>query len=106
MIDHSKDIADFNARIAAMGERLARLGVGIVHMEYCAELVGSWHIIAGDSKKRLNFRYDGKDSYLMFRDAAITDNDSRDWHQKAFKTWEGEDPLVYIEDVLAREFST
>ena len=68
------------------------------------EAFGSWHIVAGTPRRKLDFAYDGKDSYLMYRDAAIMPKDYRDFQHKTFKTWEGEDPLAYVEEVLVREF--
>src|SRR5690242_16199329 len=104
MIDRSKEIADFDTRISALAERLADHGVSIVHKEYFPEAFGSWHLVAGNSKKKIDFSYEGKESYLMFRDAAITPKDYRDLQHKTFRTWEGEDPISFIEDVLVREF--
>ena len=104
MIDRSKDITDFDARIAAMGERLSQHGVAIVQKDYSTEAFGSWHVVAGDEKKNIDFSYDRKDSCLTFRDAAVIPRDYRDLQHRQFKTWSGEDPIVFIEEFLAREF--
>ena len=104
MIDRSQDIADFNARITSMGERLSPHGVAIVQKDYCAEAFGSWHVVAGDEKKNIDFSYDRKDSCLTFRDAAVTPRDYRDLQHRRFETWSGEDPLAFIEEFLAQEF--
>ena len=105
MSHRSKETADFEARIEAMRERLARHGVRIVQKEYSAEAFGSWHLVAGNPAKQIDFSYDGKVSYLMFRDAAVTPKDYRDLQHKTFRTWEGEDPTAFVEDFLTHEFS-
>ncbi|SRR5713101_9620168 len=104
MIDRAEETRRFEARIADMASRLARRGV-IIEAEDHPEAFGSWHIVAGTPLKKFDFAYDGKDSYLMYRDAAITPKDYRDFEHKRFRTWEGEDPLVYVEEVLTREFA-
>ena len=104
MIDRSQDITDFNARITSMGQRLSPHGVAIVQKDYSAEAFGSWHVVAGDEKKNIDFRYDRKDSCLTFRDAAVTPRDHRDLQFRRFETWSGEDPIVFIEELLAHEF--
>jgi len=104
MIDRSQDIADFNARITSMGKRLAQHGVAIVQKDYSADAFGSWHVVAGDEKKSIDFSYDRKDSCLAFRDAAVTPRDYRDLQLRRFQTWSGEDPIVFIEEFLAQEF--
>ncbi|HUJ45352.1 MAG TPA: hypothetical protein VLW52_17275 [Opitutaceae bacterium] len=104
MIDRAKETADFNAHIAAVSQRLVDHRVTIVKKEYHAEAFGSWHLVAGDEKKKVDFSYDGKESYLMYRDAAIAPKDYRDLQHKRFRTWESEDPIVFVEEVLAREF--
>jgi hypothetical protein len=106
MIDCSKDTTDFDARITAMGERLSQRGVAIVQKDYSAEAFGSWHVVAGDEKKNIDFSYDRKDSCLTFRDAAITPRDYRDLQHRRFDTWSGEDPIVFVEEFLAGEFPT
>jgi hypothetical protein len=105
MIDRSKDITDFDARITAMGKRLSQHGVAIVQKDYSAEAFGSWHVVAGDENKSIDFSYDRKDSCLTFRDAAVTPWDYRDLRHRRFETWSGEDPVVFIEEFLAHEFS-
>ena len=104
MIDRSSDIADFDARIMAMGKRLSQHGVAIVQKDYSAEAFGSWHVVAGDATRTIDFSYDRKDSYLTFRDAAVTPRDHRDLQQRRFETRNGEDPIAFIEDFLAHEF--
>ena len=99
-----QEIIDFDARIAQMQERLARRSVVIEKKDYAAEAFGSWQIVAGTDEKKLDFIYDGKDSYLMYRDAMVVPKDYRDFQHKQFRTWEGEDPLAYVEEVLIREF--
>jgi len=104
MIDRSKDTADFDARITAMGERLSQHGVAIVQKDYSAEAFGSWHVVAGDEKKNMDFSYDRKDSCLTFRDAAVTPRDHHDLQHRRFDTWSGEDPIAFVEEFLAHEF--
>jgi hypothetical protein len=104
MHNRHQETSQFNTRVAQMQERLAMRGVVIEKKDYVAEAFGSWQIVAGTAKKKLDFNYDGKDSYLMYRDAAVVPKDDRDFQHKRFRTWEGEDPLTYVEDVLAREF--
>jgi meiotically up-regulated gene 157 (Mug157) protein len=104
MIDRAKETAEFDASIAEIAKRLAKHRVAIVKKDYYAEAFGSWHLIAGDEKKKINFSYEGKESYLMYRDAAVTPKDYRDLQHKTFQTWKGEDPIAFVEEVLAREF--
>jgi hypothetical protein len=106
MIDRRQEISEFDARLTEMQERLASRGVVIEKKDYAAEAFGSWQVIAGTAKKKFDFTYDGKDSYLMYRDAAVVPKDYRDFEHKRFRTWEGEDPLAYLEQVLTREFSS
>jgi hypothetical protein len=79
--------------------------VVIDETRYDAEPFGSWHIVAGTKEKRFDFTYYGNDSYLMYRDAAVVPKDYHDFQHKMFRTWEGEDPLAYVEELLMREFS-
>jgi hypothetical protein len=104
MIDRAEETRQFNARIADMASRLASRGVSIEAEDY-PEAFGSWHIVAGTPQKKFDFAYEGKESYLRYRDAAITPRDYRDFEHKMFRTYQGEDPLVYVEEVLAREFA-
>lgn len=104
MIDRHRETVKFNTAIDALAARLSNLGVTIVEREYAAEAFGSWHIVAGTDKKKIDFAYDGKESYLMHRDTATGPKDHRDFTHKLFKTWEGEDPVAYIETVLTQEF--
>ena len=106
MIDRRQEIARFDVRLAQMQERLANRGVVIEKKVYVPEVFGSWNILAGTDKKKFDFTYDGKDSYLMYRDAAVVPKDYRDFQHKRFSTSEGEDPLAYVEEVLKREFSS
>ena len=103
MIDRAEETRRFQARVADIESRLARRGV-IIQAEDHPDTFGSWDILAGTPRKKLYFEYEGKESYLRYRDAAITPKDHRDFEHKMFRTWEGEDPLVYVEEVLAREF--
>src|SRR5687768_7583966 len=105
MDDRRQDIVEFDNRLAQMQKRLASRGIVIRKKDYAPEAFGSWHIVAGTEEKKLDFTYDGKDSYLMYRDAAVVPKDDRDFQHKRFRTWEGEDPLAYVEEVLTREFS-
>jgi hypothetical protein len=104
MIDRAKETADFDARIAAISGRLVDHCVTVVKKEYHAEAFGSWHLVAGDAKKKIDFSYDGKDSYLQYRDAAVTPKNHRDLQHKRFETWKGEDPLAFVEELLRHEF--
>ena len=104
MMDRSKDIACFEAKLAAMAERLSSLHVSVAKKEYHAEAFGSWHLIVGDDNRKIDFTYDGKDSYLRYHDAAVTPKDWRDFEHRRFKTWEGEDPLAFVEETLVRQF--
>jgi hypothetical protein len=102
-VDRRQETLEFQARIAQMGVRLANRGVIIEAQDY-PEAFGSWHIVAGTPLKKFDFAYDGKDSYLMYRDAAILPKDYHDFEHKLLRTSKGEDPLQYIEEVLEREF--
>jgi hypothetical protein len=62
---------EFEARIAQMAERLAKRNVAIEKEQYAAKAFVSWQIVAGTGQKKFYFSYDGKDSYLMYRNAAI-----------------------------------
>ena len=104
MLDRRHEIAEFEKQIADMQQRLASRGVTIEEKDYAAEAFGSWHIVAGTPKKKFDFSYEGKESYLRYRDAAVIPKDYHDFEHKSFRTWEGEDPLAYVEEVLRREF--
>jgi hypothetical protein len=104
MIDRAEETRRFEARIADMASRLASRGVTIEAQDY-PEAFGSWHIVAGTSLKKFDFAYEGKESYLRYRDAAIIPKDYRDFEHKMFRAWEGEDPLIYVEEFLSREFA-
>jgi aminopeptidase C len=104
MPDRRQESLKFETRIAQMEERLATRNVAIEKKDYAAEAFGSWQIVAGTEQKKFDFSYDGKDSYLMYRDAAVVPKDFHDFQHKRFRTWEGEDPLSYVEEVLMREF--
>jgi hypothetical protein len=104
MIDRAEETRQFNAKIADMASRLASRGVVIEARDY-PETFGSWTILAGTPRKKLYFEYEGKDSYLRYRDAEITPKNHRDFQHKMFRTWEGEDPLVYVEQLLVREYA-
>ena len=103
-IDRTKEIAEFEAEIARLAQRLAAHRVVIEKKNYAAEAFGSWSIVAGTEKKKLDFFYDGQISALRYRDAAIVPKDFRDFEHRSFRTWEGEDPIAFVEDVLKKEF--
>ena len=104
MIDRSKDIADFDLRIAKLAETLVDHKVSIQKREYSAEAFGSWEIVAGNEMKKFAFFYDGQVSELRYRNADIIPNDYRDFKHKSFRTWEGEDPLDFVERILREKF--
>jgi hypothetical protein len=104
MIDRAEETRRFQARIADIGSRLASRGV-VVQAEDHPEAFGSWDILAGTPLKKLYFEYEGKESYLRYRDASVTPKGHHDFEHKTFRTWEGEDPLAYVEEVLGREFA-
>ena len=87
MIDRDREKIEFGARLAQMQERLASRGVLVEKKRYAAEAFGSWQVVAGTEEKKLEFIYDGKDSYLTYHDAAIVPKDFRDCQQKRFRTW-------------------
>lgn len=103
MNDRAKEAADFDARSAAISQRFGDRGVTIVKKAHLAEAVGRWYLVGGDEKRRIDFSYDGKDSYLQYRDAAFTLKDCRDRQHKRFETWKGEYPIAFLEEVLARQ---
>jgi hypothetical protein len=104
MIDRAEETRQFNARIADMASRLSSQGVAIEARDH-PEAFGSWTILAGTPKKRLYFEYEGKESYLRYRDAEVKPKSHRDFEHKMFRTCEGEDPLRYVEEVLVREYA-
>ena len=106
MHDRHQETVEFDIRLAQIQERLAVRGVVIEKKDYAAEAFGSWQVVAGTDEKKFDFTYDGKDSYLMYRDSAVIPKDSHDFQHKRFCTWEGEDPLAFVEEVLTREFSS
>lgn len=103
-IDRAKETADFRAQVADLAKRLSSRGVVIEKVDYHAEAFGCWGFVAGTKEKKFDFSYDGKDSILMFHDTATVPKDYRDVQQRRFRTQDGEDPLAYAGDVLAREF--
>jgi hypothetical protein len=104
MIDRSKEIAIFELRIAKLEDTLAAYNVVIEKRDYSPEAYGSWEIVAGNKMKKFVFFYDGQVSELRYRDADIIPNDYRDFKHKSFRTWEGEDPLDFVESVLRESF--
>ncbi len=104
MRDRKKEIADFDIRIEQMLTRLSVRNILIETKKYIPESYGSWQIIAGTKEKKLDFSYDGKDSYLMYFNTAVVPKDHSDFQHKRFRIWEGEDPFLFVEEVLIREF--
>jgi hypothetical protein len=100
MIDCQKETLEFEAQIRAMAERLQSIGAEISDFEFSAEAFSSWIIIGGTKNKKIKFHYEGKESYLRFCDASKTPRDYRDFEHKSFKTWEGEDPMAFVEQAL------
>ena len=69
--DRSAETANFFARLEDMERRLSRCSVIFAAKEYFAEAFGSWRIVAGTKDRRIDFSYDGNDSYLMYSDASV-----------------------------------
>jgi hypothetical protein len=104
MTDRLQDIANFEAAISRLAASLAPHHVVIEKREYRPEAFHSWQIVAGTQKKRIDFFYDGQVSELRYHDAAVIPKDWRDVQHASFRTWEGEDPMAFVEDVLKKEF--
>ena len=101
MIDRHKESVGFKSQIDALADRLHDRGVVITVVEFSAEAFGSWHIIGGTKEKQIDFTYEGKESYMRYRDAAIAPKDHADFEHRSFKRWEGEDPIAFMEQVLS-----
>jgi hypothetical protein len=61
-------------------------------------------LIAGDEKIKIAVTYDGKDSYLQYHYTAVMPNDWHDCEHRSFRTWDGEDPLAFVDGVLVCKF--
>ncbi|HTF90576.1 MAG TPA: hypothetical protein VK843_19315 [Planctomycetota bacterium] len=104
-IDDSGSSKRYFQQIASLAERLAKKRLSIYEHRFHYLAFGSWEIVAGTRERQLNFNYDGKDSYLMYRDASVKPRGPDDFKHHTFKTWKGEDPLAFIAEVLEREFT-
>ena len=95
---------DFPAQITRLKQALSSRGVSVDEVSYSPEAYGSWSLTAGSKEKKLSFSYDAQVSELRYHDTKIVPKDWRDLQHASFRTWEGEDPLAYVEDVLKKEF--
>jgi len=95
---------DFPAQITRLKQALSSRGVSVDEVSYSPEAYGSWSLTAGSKEKKLSFSYDAQLSELRYHDTKIVPKDWRDLQHASFRTWEGEDPLAYVEDVLKKEF--
>ncbi len=95
---------DFPAQITRLKQALSSRGVSVGEVTYSPEAYGSWSLTAGSKEKKLSFSYDAQLSELRYHDTRIVPKDWRDLQHASFRTWEGEDPLAYVEDVLKKEF--
>lgn len=103
-IDRAAEAKAFDGLIAALSARLEKAGVRIFEHKYDTHAFGSWHLVAGTGSRRIHFAYEGKESYLRYRDAEIVPKDHRDFVHKIVRTWEGEEPLAFVEAFLVQEF--
>jgi hypothetical protein len=106
MTDWSKDIESFEAELNQLASRLASHGITIERKKYTPEAFHSWQFVAGSKEKKFDFSYDGQVSALRYYDTRIVPKDWRGLQHASFRTWEGEDPLAFVEDVLMKEFSS
>jgi hypothetical protein len=60
-------------RVTALAERLAARGIAIYEHSYHMLAFGSWTIVAGRRKKRVNFSWDGRDECF---DIPVAEHDS------------------------------
>lgn len=104
MHNHRQEIIEFDAELARMQERLATRNVVIRKKDYAPQAFGSWQIMAGTAEKKFDFTYDGKDAWLTYHDMAVVPKEYSDVQQRRFRTWEGENPLEYVEEILMKEF--
>lgn len=104
MIDDSSSSAEYFVKVARLAERLASKRIAIYEHKFHYMAFGSWELVAGRRDGMLRFSYDGKDSLLSFGDAASAHRDGMGLEHRRVRTWEGEDPLAFVGEVLEQQF--
>lgn len=87
-----------------MAHRLAALDIAIYEHQYAALVFGSWEIVAGTRKKRMRFRWDGRDAALTIEQAVSVDSRTPlNWKSVASEQQRSPDcadPLARVEQFL------
>ena len=103
-IDDSQSSANYFQNVASLAARLAQSHVAVYEHKFHYMAFGSWELVAGRRTRMLRFTYDGKDSYLSYRDASVKPRTHTDLQHRRFLTHEGVDPFAFVAEVLEREF--
>ncbi|MGZ9108975.1 MAG: hypothetical protein ACXW4B_09170 [Micavibrio sp.] len=84
--------------LAILTKRLAEKKLQIFEAHYDYQCFGSFMLVIGTSKKRLQFVYDGKENFLETQHSAFQNQNSQaEWSKAQEKNLESSNPFLEIE---------